>query len=108
MTPTAQKMLATRLNSLIGQERNPEAYVQERRHLLDSVIKASCSSRPSLVALQEQIDHIRAMSGSPAVALKEITRLLGDHVDALSNYVALWCKLPYVETDHDAKTDQSD
>lgn len=83
-------MLEIRLNALADLERNPELYVQERRRLLDSVINAGRSNRPSLEMLQEQIDHIRAVSGSPAMALKEIIRLLGDQADILSGYVEQW------------------
>lgn len=66
-----------------------EVYVQERRRFIGTVIQASSSDQRSLIALQEQIDHIRAVAGSPALATERIISLLSGLAETLKKNVAL-------------------
>lgn len=69
--------------------RDPAAYFRERERAVAAFIAERPDSEPSLRELQAQIDQVRAVSGSPAKAARELARMLGDRLDALAGHLRL-------------------
>jgi hypothetical protein len=67
--------------------RDPAEYFRERERTLSAFIAERPESEPGLRALQSQIDQVRALSGSPAQAARELARMLGDRLDALAGHL---------------------
>jgi DNA repair exonuclease SbcCD ATPase subunit len=67
--------------------RDPAEYFRERERTLSAFIAEHPESEPGLRELQSQIDSVRALSGSPAKAARELARMLGDRLEALSGHL---------------------
>lgn len=67
--------------------RDPAEYFRERERTLSAFIAERPESEPGLRALQSQIDQVRALSGSPSQAARELARMLGDRLDALAGHL---------------------
>lgn len=67
--------------------RDPAEYFRERERVLAAFIAARPENAGSLRALQSQIDQVRALSGSPAKAARELARMLGDRLEALAGHM---------------------
>jgi phosphoserine phosphatase len=64
--------------------RNPAEYFRERERTLSAFIAERPESEQGLRELQSHIDQVRALSGSPGKAARELARMLGDRLDALA------------------------
>ena len=67
--------------------RDPAAYFRERERTLSAFIAERPDSAAGLRELQRQIDQVRALSGSPARAARELARMLGDRLEALAGHL---------------------
>ena len=67
--------------------RDPAEYFRERERTLSAFITERPETERSLRALQAQIDQVRALSGSPAQAARELSRMLGDRLEALAGHM---------------------
>jgi len=67
--------------------RDPAEYFRARERTLSAFIAERPETEPGLRALQSQIDQVRALSGSPAQAARELARMLGDRLDALAGHL---------------------
>lgn len=67
--------------------RDPASYFRERERVIAAFIAEHPDSEQSLRDLQSHIDQVRAMSGTPAVAARELAHMLGGHLDALAGYL---------------------
>ena len=67
--------------------RDPAEYFRERERTLAAFISAHPESEQGLRDLQSQIDQVRALSGNPAKAARELARMLGDRLDALAGHL---------------------
>ncbi|MBZ0132252.1 MAG: DUF3135 domain-containing protein [Rhodocyclaceae bacterium] len=67
--------------------RDPAEYFRERERALDAFIAERPESEKGLRELQTHIDQVRAVSGSPAVAARELARMLGDRLEALAGHM---------------------
>ena len=67
--------------------RDPAKYFRERERTLDAFIAERPESEQGLRELQAHIDQVRAVSGSPAQAARELARMLGDRLDALAGHL---------------------
>lgn len=67
--------------------RDPAKYFRERERALDAFIAERPESEKGLRDLQAHIDQIRATSGSPVVAVRELARMLGDRLEALAGHL---------------------
>lgn len=67
--------------------RDPAEYFRERERVLAAFIAERPENAASLRALQSQIDQVRALSGSPAKAARELARMLGDRLEALAGHM---------------------
>jgi DNA repair exonuclease SbcCD ATPase subunit len=67
--------------------RDPAEYFRERERALSAFIAERPESERDLRELQVQIDQVRALSGSPAKAARELARMLGDRLEALSGHL---------------------
>lgn len=66
---------------------DPEAYFRERDRTIKAFIAAHPESADSLALLQSQIDELRAMSGSPMTATREMARLMGERLEILAQHL---------------------
>lgn len=69
--------------------RDPAEYFRARERALAAFIAERPESEQSLRELQAQIDQVRAVSGSPAKAARELARMLGDRLEALAGHLRL-------------------
>jgi hypothetical protein len=69
--------------------RDPAEYFRERERTLTAFIAERPETEPGLRELQAQIDQVRALSGSPAKAARELARMLGDRLEALAGHLKL-------------------
>lgn len=67
--------------------RDPAEYFRERERTLSDFIAERPESEQGLRDLQSQIDQVRALSGSPAKAARELARMLGDRLEALAGHM---------------------
>ncbi|MBI3141069.1 MAG: DUF3135 domain-containing protein [Rhodocyclales bacterium] len=67
--------------------RDPAAFFRERERTISAFIAERPDSERSLRDLQATIDQVRAVSGAPAVAARELARMLGDHLEALAGHL---------------------
>ncbi|MFZ5511767.1 MAG: DUF3135 domain-containing protein [Pseudomonadota bacterium] len=67
--------------------RDPEAYFRERDRAITAFIAAHPESAESLHALQAHIDKLRALSGSPMIAAREMARLMGQRLESLARHL---------------------
>lgn len=67
--------------------RDPAEYFRERERTLSAFIAEHPESAQSLRDLQVQIDQVRALSGNPAKAARELSRMLGDRLEALTGHM---------------------
>jgi hypothetical protein len=67
--------------------RDPAEYFRERERTLAAFIAERPESERSLRELQSQIDEVRALSGSPGKAARELARMLGDRLEALAGHL---------------------
>lgn len=67
--------------------RDPAAYFRERERTLSAFIAEHPASEQGLRELQSHIDQVRAVSGSPALAARELARMLSDRLDALAGHL---------------------
>lgn len=67
--------------------RDPAEYFRERERTLAAFIAERPESERDLRDLQSQIDQVRALSGSPAKAARELARMLGDRLEALAGHL---------------------
>ncbi len=67
--------------------RDPAKYFRERERTLDAFIAERPESEKGLRELQAHIDQVRAVSGSPAAAARELARMMGDRLDALAGHL---------------------
>ena len=65
-------------------KRDPAEYFRERERTLTAFIAERPEAEPGLRELQNQIDQVRALAGSPAKAARELARMLGDRLEALA------------------------
>ena len=70
-------------------ERDPAAYFRERERAISGFISERPESEHHLRDLQCRIDQVRAVSGSPAAAARELTRMLGERLEALAGNLKL-------------------
>ncbi len=66
---------------------DPAEYFRERERTLSAFIAERPESEQDLRELQTHIDQVRATSGSPAVAARELARMLGDRLEALAGHM---------------------
>lgn len=66
---------------------DPAEYFRKRERTLSAFIAERPESAQGLRELQYQIDQVRAVSGSPAVAARELARMLGDRLEALAGHL---------------------
>lgn len=69
--------------------RDPAEYFRERERTLSAFIAERPESEQSLRELQTHIDQVRALSGSPAKAARELAIMLGDRLEALAGHLRL-------------------
>ena len=69
--------------------RDPAEYFRERERTLSAFIAERPESEQSLRELQTHIDQVRAVSGNPAKAARELAIMLGDRLDALAGHLRL-------------------
>lgn len=69
--------------------RDPTAYFRERERTISDFISERPESEQHLRDLQTHIDQVRAVSGTPAVAARELARMLGDRLEALAGHLKL-------------------
>ncbi len=67
--------------------RDPPHYFRERERAISAFIAERPESEQSLRELQTRIDRVRAISGSPAIAARELGRMLHEHLVALSDHL---------------------
>ena len=67
---------------------DPPAYFRERERLIAEFIEAHPNSREQLIELQARIDGLRAVAGTPEIALRGLFSLLEDHLQALADRVS--------------------
>lgn len=67
--------------------RDPAEYFRERERAISTFIGERPECEPALRALQTRIDHVRAVSGSPAIAARELARMLHERLDTLSEHL---------------------
>lgn len=67
--------------------RDPAEYFRERERTLAAFIAERPESERDLRDLQSQIDQVRALSGSPAKAARELARMLGERLEALAGHL---------------------
>jgi phosphoserine phosphatase len=67
--------------------RDPAAYFRERERAISAFIAERPESEPHLRDLQATIDQVRAVSGTPAIAARELARMLGDRLEALAGHL---------------------
>ena len=65
-------------------KRDPAEYFRERERTLTAFIAERPEAEPGLRELQNQIDQVRALAGSPAKAARELARMLGDRLEDLA------------------------
>ena len=69
--------------------RDPAEYFRERERTLSAFIAERPESEQGLRELQTQIDQVRAVSGNPAKAERELAIMLGDRLEALAGHLRL-------------------
>ena len=67
--------------------RDPAEYFRERERTISAFIAERPESEQGLRKLQSQIDQVRALSGSPSQAARELARMLGDRLEALAGHM---------------------
>ncbi len=67
--------------------RDPAEFFRERERAISAFIAERPDAERGLRELQSQIDHVRALSGSPAKAARELAGMLGDRLAALAGHV---------------------
>ncbi|PKO87484.1 MAG: hypothetical protein CVU18_10490 [Betaproteobacteria bacterium HGW-Betaproteobacteria-12] len=67
--------------------RDPAEYFRERERTLSAFIAERPESEQCLRDLQLHIDQVRAVSGSPGVATRELAHMLGDRLEALAGHM---------------------
>lgn len=65
-------------------ERDPQAFVRERRRLIDHFIAGSGEHAKDLAALQERIDTMRAIAGGPTLAMRALASMMEKRLRLLS------------------------
>lgn len=69
-------------------ERDPAAFFAARKALLDGYIESAPERLTNdLRTLQAAVDHYRAESGTPVVAVARLMGMIGDHLGALSGHM---------------------
>lgn len=68
---------------------DPAEYFRERERTLSAFIAEHPESEQGLRDLQSHIDQVRAVAGSPAMAARELARMLGDRLEALAGHLRL-------------------
>lgn len=66
---------------------DPQGYFRERERAIGAFIDAHPAAREKLLALQSQIDGLRATAGTPTRAVSGIASLMADHLNALSSHL---------------------
>lgn len=69
-------------------QRDPAGYFRERERVIAGFINEHPEARGSLVALQAQIDGLRATAGTPDRALSGIVGMMSDQLAALAGQFA--------------------
>ncbi len=64
-------------------ERDPAAFYVARDRALKNIVAATPEHEQMLQTLQDKIDQVRALSGSPAASAQNIAALLQQHLAAL-------------------------
>ncbi len=67
--------------------RDPAEYFRQRERTLAVFIAERPETEQGLRELQSQIDQVRALAGSPAQAARELSRMLGERLEALTGYM---------------------
>ncbi len=67
--------------------RDPTEYFRERERTLSAFIAERPESEQGLRDLQFHIDQVRAVSGSPLMAARELARMLGERLEALAGHL---------------------
>ena len=68
--------------------RDPDAFFKKREQFIQTFIEANKSS-DGLIALQRQIDNVRALAGTPLNAVRELSRMLGERLEMLALEIQL-------------------
>lgn len=63
---------------------SPEKFAIRRRSLIKKMIICNSENKEGLMRLQSDIDSQIAICGSPIVALKTISQLINDNLEAVS------------------------
>jgi phosphoserine phosphatase len=66
---------------------DPAEFFRVRERTLSAFIAERHESEEGLRELQAHIDQVRAVSGSPVVAARELARMLGDRLEALAGHM---------------------
>jgi hypothetical protein len=64
-------------------ERDPAAFYLARDRALKNIVAATPEHEQTLQALQDKVDQLRALSGSPAASAQNIAALLQEHLATL-------------------------
>lgn len=64
--------------------RDPGEYFRRRQRILDDFMCARPESAEMLREYQRQIDQVRALAGSPTLAARQLSGMLEEHFEALS------------------------
>ncbi|MFN0159893.1 MAG: DUF3135 domain-containing protein [Burkholderiales bacterium] len=66
---------------------DPRAFFERRKQLIKDFIRANPSHETLLRETQTQIDAIRASAGGPLKALRGLSGMMGDHLEALGGHL---------------------
>ncbi len=67
--------------------RDPAEYFRERERAISAFIAERPECEPTLRELQTRIDHVRAVSGSPAIAARVLAGMLHERLNSLSHHL---------------------
>lgn len=69
-------------------ERDPNAFFRERDRLLQNFIAERPENASDLRSLQSHIDQVRALTGNPDAATRELTRMLAERLEVLTEHLS--------------------
>ncbi|MBL8380674.1 MAG: DUF3135 domain-containing protein [Burkholderiales bacterium] len=67
---------------------DPRAFFERRNQLIEDFIRANPTHETLLRQTQAQIDAMRASAGGPLQALRGLSGMMGDHLEALGGHLA--------------------
>lgn len=67
---------------------DPHAFFERRHQLIEDFIRANPTHETLLRETQAQIDAMRASAGGPLMALRGLSGMMGDHLEALGGHLA--------------------